>query len=112
MIAAIRHSAVVAALLSFVWPGLGQGWVGSRRRAILFAVPMMLFLGAGLLVMIVQGKARAPGVLLLLLALNVAILAYRLFAIADAYRVAARRWPPVAERGRAAIGLVLLGVVL
>ena len=80
MIAAIRHSAVVAALLSFVWPGLGQGWVGSRRRAILFAVPMMLFLGAGLLVMIVQGKARAlglllqPGVLLLLLALNIAIL--------------------------------------
>jgi len=38
MIAAIRHSAVVAALLSFVWPGLGQGWIGSRRRAILFAV--------------------------------------------------------------------------
>ena len=118
MIAAIRHSAVIAALLSFLWPGLGQGWVGSRRRAILFAVPMMLFLGAGLLVMIVQGKARAlglllqPGVLLLLLALNVAILFYRLFAIVDAYRVAARRWPPVAEQGRAAIGLVLLGVLL
>ena len=118
MIAAIRHSAVIAALLSFLWPGLGQGWVGSRRRAILFAVPMMLFLGAGLLVMIVQGKARAlglllqPGVLLLLLALNVAILFYRLFAIVDAYRVAARRWPPIAEKGRAATGLVLLGVVL
>jgi len=118
MIAAIRHSAVIAALLSFLWPGLGQGWVGSRRRAILFAAPMMLFLGAGLLVMIVQGKARAlglllqPGVLLLLLALNVAILFYRLFAIVDAYRVAARRWPPIAEKGRAATGLVLLGVVL
>ncbi|HTI29032.1 MAG TPA: LCP family protein [Methylomirabilota bacterium] len=118
MIAAIRHSAVIAALLSFLWPGLGQGWVGSRRRAILFAVPMMLFLGAGLLVMIVQGKARAlglllqPGVLLLLLALNLAILVYRLFAIVDAYRDAARRWPSVAEKGRAAIGLVLLGVVL
>jgi LCP family protein required for cell wall assembly len=118
VIAAIRRSAVIAALLSFLWPGLGQGWVGSRRRAILFAVPMMLFLGAGLLVMIVQGKARAlglllqPGVLLLLLALNVAILVYRLFAIVDAYRVAARRWPPVVEQGRAAIGLVVLGVLL
>lgn len=118
MIAAIRHSAVVAALLSFVWPGLGQGWVGSRRRAILFAVPMMLFLGAGLLVMIVQGKARAlglllqPGVLLLLLALNLAILIYRLFAIVDAYRDAARRWPPIPGQGRAAIGLVALGVLL
>jgi LCP family protein required for cell wall assembly len=118
VIAAIRHSAVVAALLSFLWPGLGQSWVGSRRRAILFAVPMMLFLGAGLLVMIVQGKARAlglllqPGVLLLLLALNIAILVYRLVAIVDAYRGAARRWPPIRARGRGAVGLVLLGLVL
>ncbi|MGZ6213875.1 MAG: hypothetical protein ACXWMG_02875, partial [Candidatus Limnocylindria bacterium] len=64
MTASIRHSAVVAALLSFLWPGLGQGWVGSRRRALMFAVPMILFLGAGLLVMIVQGKARAFGLLL------------------------------------------------
>ena len=84
----------------------------------MFAVPMMLFLGAGLLVMTVQGKARAfglllqPSVLLLLLALNLAVLAYRLFAIVDAYRVAARRWPPIATRGRAATGLVFLGLVL
>lgn len=118
VIAAIRHSAAVAALLSFVWPGLGQGWVGSRRRALMFAVPMMLFLGTGLLVMIVQGRARAlglllqPSVLLLLLALNLAVLAYRLFAIVDAYRGAARRWPPVAERWRAATSLALLAVVL
>jgi LCP family protein required for cell wall assembly len=118
VIAAIRHSAVIAALLSFLWPGLGQGWVGSRRRALMFAVPMMLLLGAGLLVMIVQGKARflglllQPGMLLLLLALNVAVLAYRLAAILDAYRGAARLWPPIPSHGRAAVGLVLLGVVL
>jgi LCP family protein required for cell wall assembly len=118
VIAAIRQSAVVAALLSFLWPGLGQGWVGSRRRALIFAAPMMLLLVAGLLVLIVQGKARSlglalqPGVLLLLLALNVAALAYRLFAIVDAYRGASRRWPPAASAGRAALGLVLLGVLL
>jgi LCP family protein required for cell wall assembly len=118
VIAAIRHSAVVAALLSFLWPGLGQGWVGSRRRALMFGVPMMLFLAAGLLVVAVQGKARSlgfllePGVLLLLLALNVAVLAYRVFAIVDAYRDASRRWPPLVERGRAAVGLVALGGVL
>jgi polyisoprenyl-teichoic acid--peptidoglycan teichoic acid transferase len=118
VIAAIRHSAVVAALLSFLWPGLGQGWIGSRRRALIFAAPMMLFLGAGLLVMIVQGKARAlglllqPNVLLLLLALNVAILAYRLFAIVDAYRGASRRWPGLSGGSRAAIGLVALGAVV
>ncbi len=118
VIAAIRHSAVVAALLSFLWPGLGQGWVGSRRRALLFAAPMMLFLGLGVLVLLVQGKARTlglllqPSVLLLLLAINLALLIYRVFAIVDAYRAASRRWPPLPEHHRAAIGLVALGGVL
>jgi LCP family protein required for cell wall assembly len=118
VIAAIRHSAVVAALLSFLWPGLGQGWVGSRRRALLFAVPMMLLLGLGVLVLLVQGKARTlglllqPSVLLLLLAINLALLIYRVFAIVDAYRDASRRWPPLPEHHRAAIGLVALGGVL
>jgi LCP family protein required for cell wall assembly len=118
VIAAIRQSAVVAALLSFLWPGLGQGWVGSRRRALLFAVPMMLFLATGVLVILVQGKARAlglllqPSILLVLLALNVALLIYRLLAIVDAYRDASRRWPPATEHSRAAIGLVALGGVL
>ena len=59
VIAAIQQSAVIAAVLSFVWPGLGQGWVGARRPALIFAVPMVLLLGAGLLAMIVQGKARS-----------------------------------------------------
>jgi len=118
VIAAIRHSAVVAALLSFLWPGLGQAWVASRRRALLFAAPMMLFLGLGVLVLLVQGKARTlglllqPSVLLLLLAINLALLIYRVFAIVDAYRAASRRWPPLPEHHRAAIGLVALGGVL
>lgn len=117
VIAAIRHSAVLAAVLSFVWPGLGQGWAGARRRALLFAVPMMLLAALGVLVVIVQGRARAvglliqPSVLLTLLALNVGVLAYRVVAIVDAFRVANRRWPPP-ERGQAAIASVLLGVVL
>ena len=115
--AAIRHSAVLAAALSFLWPGLGQGWAGARRRALLFAAPMMLLVAAALLVLLVQGRARAfglllqPGVLLVLLGLNVVVLAYRLLAIVDAYRVANRRWP-AAARGQTAIAAVLLGAVL
>jgi len=118
VIGAIRRSAVFAAVLSFFWPGLGQGWAGASRRALLFALPMMLLAAAGLLVILVQGKARAfglllqPSMLLALLALNVAVLAYRVVAIVDAYRVAHRRWPPVAERGQTALAAVLLGVVL
>lgn len=115
--AAIRHSAVLAAALSFIWPGLGQVWAGARRRALLFAAPMMLLVVVAVLVVIVQGKARAaglliqPSVLLALLAVNLAVLAYRVFAIVDAYRVANRRWPAT-ERGQAATAAVLLGVVL
>ena len=115
--AAIRHSAVLAAALSFIWPGLGQGWAGARRRALLFAVPMMLLAAAALLLLIVQGRARAfglllqPSVLLVLLGLNLVVLAFRMLAIVDAYRVASRRWPTPA-RGQAAIAAVLLGVVL
>ena len=114
----MRRSAVIAAVLSFFWPGLGQGWAGAPRRALLFALPMMLLAVGGLLVIVVQGKARTfglvlqPGVLLGLLALNLAVLGYRLLAIIDAYRVAHRRWPPVPERGQAALAAVLLGAVL
>ncbi len=108
---------MLAAALSFIWPGLGQGWAGARRRALLFAAPMMLLAVAALLLVIVQGRARAlglllqPDVLVALLTLNVLVLAYRIFAIVDAYRVASRRWPPPV-RGHAAVGAMLLGVVL
>ncbi len=118
MIAAIRHSAVLAAALSFIWPGLGQGWAGARRRALLFALPMMLLLVAGVFLLIVQGRARIaglllqPSVLLALLALNVAVLAYRVYAIVDAFRIAHRRWPSLPDRGQTALGAVLLGTVL
>jgi hypothetical protein len=37
------RSAVLAALLSFVWPGLGQLFLGRRRAAAVFAVPAILF---------------------------------------------------------------------
>ncbi len=118
VIAAIRHSAVLAAALSFIWPGLGQGWAGARGRALLFALPMMLLAAFAVLVLIVQGKARTaglflqPGVLVVLLTINVAVLVYRLVAIVDAYRIAKRRWPPLPARGQTAITAVLLGAVL
>ena len=114
---AIRRSAVIAAVLSFLWPGLGQAWVGARRRALIFAAPMMLLLVGVLVVLAVQGRVRTvlillpPGVLLVLMALNVLLLGYRVVAIVDAFRLANRRWP-VSVRGEAALAAVLLGAVL
>jgi polyisoprenyl-teichoic acid--peptidoglycan teichoic acid transferase len=116
---AVRHSAVLAAFLSFVWPGLGQGWVGAWRRALLFAIPIAVLVVIGVLVVSAQGKARSlglflqPQVILGLLALNVGILAYRLVAIVDAYYTSRARWP-VAGNNRLQRGVTgtLLGVVL
>ena len=50
------HSPALAALLSFLWPGLGQGLIaGQRRAAALFAVPAVLAL-----LLLAYGLARGP----------------------------------------------------
>jgi polyisoprenyl-teichoic acid--peptidoglycan teichoic acid transferase len=36
------RSASVAALLSFVWPGLGEWYAGNPRRAVAFAIPVVV----------------------------------------------------------------------
>jgi LCP family protein required for cell wall assembly len=38
------RSPAVAALLSFIWPGLGQLYAGKRRLAAIFAVPVLVLL--------------------------------------------------------------------
>jgi LCP family protein required for cell wall assembly len=40
------RSTSIAALLSFLWPGLGHWYVGRHRAALLFAVPALLALAA------------------------------------------------------------------
>jgi LCP family protein required for cell wall assembly len=115
---AVRHSAVLAAWLSFLWPGLGQGLAGARRRAILFAIPIILIVLIGMAVVSTQGKARSlglflqPQVILGLLALNVGILAYRLVAIVDAFHTSRVRWPSAGNRLQRAVTGTLLGTVL
>jgi LCP family protein required for cell wall assembly len=50
------HSPALAAVLSFVWPGLGQGIItGQRRAAALFAAPAVLAL-----LLLAYGLARGP----------------------------------------------------
>jgi polyisoprenyl-teichoic acid--peptidoglycan teichoic acid transferase len=116
--ATIRHSGVAAAALSFLWPGLGQGWAGAPRRAILWAAPMLLLLAIGILIIVAQGRLRTvlmivqPGVLIPLLALNIGLLAYRLLAIVDAFRLAHRRWGPLRPGARSAVAATLLGILL
>jgi polyisoprenyl-teichoic acid--peptidoglycan teichoic acid transferase len=90
-----RSSPATAASLSFVLPGLGQVAIGAVRRGRVIAFPAIVVLLAviGLMTsdpMSVADFLLRPDVLLGLLIVNVALTAYHLGAIVDAYRIAGR----------------------
>ena len=117
-IATIRHSGVAAAALSFLWPGLGQGGPVPGAGRSCGPHRMLLLLAIGILIIVSQGRLRTalmivqPGVLIPLLALNVGLLAYRIIAIVDAFRVAHRRWGPMRPGIRSVVAATLLGLLL
>jgi len=108
---AANHRPVLAAALSAVVPGAGQWYAGRVRRALLVAFPVVVLA----VVMIIAGRQGAvrllrslvqPSVLWALIAVNVAVLAWRLFAVVDAYRVAGGK----ATRA-VAVGILVLVIV-
>jgi LCP family protein required for cell wall assembly len=83
-----RHPAI-AAFLSFLFPGLGQAYLGERRLALLLALPVAVLLLAAVVAFTIGGTAAlnsafSAGFLTALIALDVALLAWRLFAIGQA----------------------------
>ncbi|MGH2799164.1 MAG: LCP family protein [Thermoleophilaceae bacterium] len=83
-----RHPAL-AATLSFVFPGLGQAYAGQRELAVVLAVPILLVVAAGILVAVLfedqlRNQLFSSTFLAGLLVLDVALLGWRLFAIAHA----------------------------
>lgn len=115
---AVRRSAALAAVLSFVIPGLGHLASGAARRGILLALPVIgAAVGVGLVASSL-GTARTlglllqPSVLLVILALNAILLAYRLGAILDAYALASVRGPAPGSPTARLLSLGMLGVVL
>lgn len=83
-----RHPAAAAAL-SFLFPGLGQAYAGQRRIALLLAGPIVLLIVATLLIALIFGAQMRNQLLSApfltgLLALDVALLNWRLFAILHA----------------------------
>jgi LCP family protein required for cell wall assembly len=96
--------ALVAATLSLLAPGAGQLYLGARRRAlVLLAAWVALCLAAVLLVVARPTQlvlsSVGPELLVGVLVANAALLAFRLFAIADAWRLAS---------GAAVAGLVVV----
>jgi polyisoprenyl-teichoic acid--peptidoglycan teichoic acid transferase len=112
---------LIAALLSCLLPGAGQLWLGRRRRgAIMLAVTVLCLAVAvwfwseptAVPRMLVQPRA-----LLALLVADVGLLAFRVVAVLDAYRLATRdgrRTPAAAggwRRRAATVGLAAIVVV-
>jgi LCP family protein required for cell wall assembly len=119
-----RPSPNIAALLSFIFPGLGQAYAGEKTRGLLLAVPMIGFLLL-VVIMLAAGTFQLLGLfvrtesLLALLLLNLALFAYRMAAMFDAYRLArdlagygigARRGSAVLLASLLALSLVIHGV--
>jgi LCP family protein required for cell wall assembly len=78
----------VAAFLSFLFPGLGQAYAGDRRLAALLALPVLALIAAGIVAFALGGRQAlnsllSSSFLSALVALDVALLGWRLFAIAQ-----------------------------
>lgn len=91
----------LAALLSFLIPGLGQAYIGRGRLAFILALPVLVLVGLGLAGWMtgwatVARALLAPGVLVGILVLDLALLGWRLFAIGHA-GLSARRRPGTAN---------------
>jgi LCP family protein required for cell wall assembly len=95
------HSAA-AATLSFLFPGLGQGYNGQWALASLLAVPVLLIVALGFFVVAGSGsgilsRLLDSRILLGLVVLNLALLGWRLVAILQAHvdrdRLTLRTWP-------------------
>jgi len=85
------RSGAFASFLSFLLPGLGQLVAGAPARGLLIALPVVLAIG-GLVAVFVIDKVlilRAllnPTLLIVIVGASLLLMAYRLWAIVDAYR--------------------------
>jgi LCP family protein required for cell wall assembly len=107
-----RHP-VLAAALSFLFPGLGQLYAGRRWRALLLAAPFLVVGSAVAAVSFAfasnfRNELFSSSFLLGILALDVALLAWRAFAIVDA---GLGSWGPPAWLTAAGIGALLVVTV-
>jgi LCP family protein required for cell wall assembly len=113
-------SPAVAAVLSLVFPGLGQVYAGARQRGVVLAAPWVLLL-VGVLAAVAGGMDTllpiffSTQIRTALLVLLVAVFFYHVAAVLDAYNVAlrARRESGVhTSSGSVAIVVLLVAIML
>jgi LCP family protein required for cell wall assembly len=102
-----RPHAALAATLSFLFPGLGQAYAGDMRLAAILAAPVVLLVvGVAVPVLFLGDRLRntvlSASFLVAILVLDVALLGWRLFAVAHAGLV--NRPPALSTSGAYASG--------
>lgn len=109
-------SPVVAAFLSFIFPGAGQVYAGETRKGLIWAIPMFVFVIAVLWI-VFAGPTAIAGLIssaprrLALLTLNAAFFLYHLAAMIDAYAVAQRERSRSFGAGASAAAPILLALL-
>ncbi len=105
-----------AALLSFLFPGLGQGYNGQWLLAAALAAPMVLVVGLGVAVVLTGGGSTLTRlldarILVAIIALNVALVGWRIVAIIQAHarrgRLSWRAWTTWVTVGLVVITLAM-----
>jgi len=86
----VKKNGVIAAALSAIIPGLGQGYMGRWRRGALYALPIVAGVIAGMFILDLSafdliGYAVRPAVLKSILVVNLVIVIWRVLAVTDAF---------------------------
>ena len=87
---------LIAAFLSALIPGLGQGYLGEWKRAVLFFAPLLVGGAIGYFILDIStsdliGYAIRPTVLKSVLIINLVIVIWRIMAITDAFSLVDRK---------------------
>jgi LCP family protein required for cell wall assembly len=106
-----RRRPWLAALLSFIWPGLGQAYRGNRQRALAHALPSALAVGALIVVLLVIGPLIF-GVHLLNPIVSLALIGLiALLGLARVWSIVDAAWPRTAAANVMALALIVLVVI-
>ena len=112
----LNPSPAIAALLSFLFPGVGQIYAGDLRKGVFWALPMIIFVLAVIWLLIgpkmaIVGLISNPQTRIAILVLNVAFFLYHVAAMVDAYSVAKVERYRGFSRTSATAPVVLAGLV-